>query len=131
VEAIKDYAGKAQEFDLSQITHGIVIGSDGMMAAVQKALNVGLKDFFAPNFHCVVSVNSPMQCMMKEICAQCLQRHIDPQTGEESFVFSCVNQDQNIFNVDFKCLKERLGQNHLQERLTQKWIEYCLALSSY
>jgi NADPH-dependent glutamate synthase beta subunit-like oxidoreductase/NAD(P)H-flavin reductase len=126
VEAIKNYANTVQLFDLSQITHGIVIGSDGMMGAVQKALNAGLKDVFAPNFQCVASVNSPMQCMMKEICAQCLQRHVDPQTGEESFVFSCVNQDQNIFNVDFKCLKERLGQNHLHERLTQKWIEHCL-----
>ena len=24
------------------------------------------------------SINSPMQCMMKEICAQCLQPHVDP-----------------------------------------------------
>ena len=126
VEAIKDYASKIQLFDLSQITYGIVIGSDGMMAAVQKALNGGLRAVLSPNFQCVASVNSPMQCMMKEICAQCLQRHIDPHTGEETVVFSCVNQDQNIVSVDFKCLKDRLGQNHLQERLTQKWIEHCL-----
>ena len=29
----------------------------------------------------VGSINSPMPCMMKEDCAQCLQRHIDPVTG--------------------------------------------------
>ena len=28
------------------------------------------------------SINSPMQCMMKEICAQCLQPHVDPATGK-------------------------------------------------
>ena len=32
--------------------------------------------------------------MMKEICAQCLQRHIDPESKQETFVFSCFNQDQ-------------------------------------
>ena len=37
------------------------------------------------------SINSPMQCMMKEICAQCLTRHRDPQTGQESVVYTCVN----------------------------------------
>jgi hypothetical protein len=26
---------------------------------------------------------------MKEICAQCLQPHVDPQTGQTSYVFSC------------------------------------------
>ena len=42
-----------------------------------------------------------MQCMMKEICAQCLQRHVDPDTGKESIVFSCFNQDQPLDLVDF------------------------------
>jgi hypothetical protein len=27
--------------------------------------------------------------MMKEICAQCLQRWVDPATGRETVVFSC------------------------------------------
>ena len=30
------------------------------------------------------SINSPMQCMMKEVCAQCLQKHKDPVTGKET-----------------------------------------------
>ena len=30
------------------------------------------------------SINSPMQCMMKEICAQCLQPHRDPETGKSA-----------------------------------------------
>ena len=47
------------------------------------------------------SINSPMQCMMKEICAQCLQPHVDPATGRTSYVFSCFNQDQELDRVDF------------------------------
>ena len=72
------------------------------------------------------SINSPMQCMMKEICAQCLQTHRDPVTGEERVVFSCFNQDQLLDQVDFGNLNQRLGQNRLQEHLTAQWIDRCL-----
>ena len=54
----------------------------------------GLKRYFHPGHRAIASINSPMQCMMKEICAQCLQRHHDPVTGTETVVFSCFNQDQ-------------------------------------
>jgi len=67
-----------------------------------------------------------MQCMMKEICAQCLQVHRDPKTGEESVVFSCFNQDQELDRVDFSNLRTRLGQNSAQEKLTRLWIDRCL-----
>ena len=67
-----------------------------------------------------------MQCMMKEICAQCLQRHRDPVTGKESVVFTCANQDQNLDEVDFQCLGERLSQNGTWEKLTRLWVERCL-----
>jgi len=66
-----------------------------------------------------------MQCMMKEICAQCLQRHVDPQTGKQSVVFSCFNQDQPLDLVDFVSLNSRLRQNAVSEKLTAKWIAHC------
>jgi hypothetical protein len=72
------------------------------------------------------SINSPMQCMMKEVCAQCLQPHIDPQTGERSVVFSCFNQDQALDKVDFPALNERLRQNALQEKVSAMWIDRAL-----
>ena len=72
------------------------------------------------------SINSPMQCMMKEICAQCLQPHKDPVTGKTTYVFSCFNQDQELDRVDFPGLRERLGQNSVQEKLTALWIDRCL-----
>jgi hypothetical protein len=55
--------------------------------------------------------------MMKEICAQCLQRHVDPTTGKETIVYSCANQDQNLQTVDFKCLSDRLSQNTVLEKV--------------
>ena len=67
-----------------------------------------------------------MQCMMKEICAQCLQVQEDPATGEETVVFTCFNQDQALDRVDFACLHERLGQNSVEEKLSALWIDRCL-----
>ena len=67
-----------------------------------------------------------MQCMMKEICAQCLQPQHDPASGETRYVFSCFNQDQLLDWVDFGTLNERLKQNSLAEKLTAQWIHYCM-----
>jgi len=104
----------------------IAIGSDRMMAAVARARHELLKDHLKPGHFAIGSINSPMQCMMKEICAQCLQPHRDPATGETSYVFSCFNQDQPLDHVDFKVLNERLKQNSLAEKLTAKWIRHCM-----
>ena len=66
---------------------------------------------------------------MKEICAQCLQVHKDPATGEETVVFSCFNQDQLLDKVDWGNLRTRLAQNGVQEKLTKQWIDRCLRKS--
>jgi NAD(P)H-flavin reductase len=104
----------------------IAIGSDGMMAAVARARHGELKPFIKPTHIGIGSINSPMQCMMKEICAQCLQAHRDPETGEETVVFSCFNQDQHLDRVEFAGLRQRLRQNAVQEKLTAQWIDRCL-----
>ncbi len=111
---------------LEDVDRIITIGSDGMMNAVRLARSTVLKPFLKPDHVAIGSINSPMQCMMKEICAQCLQRHVDPDSGEETVVFSCFNQDQPLDKVDFGCLHERLSQNSVQEKLTAEWINRCL-----
>ncbi len=65
--------------------------------------------------------------MMKEVCAQCLQKHVDPATGQETIIFSCFNQDQSMDRVDFFNLNARLRQNTVQEKLTNQWLEQVLA----
>jgi NADPH-dependent glutamate synthase beta subunit-like oxidoreductase/NAD(P)H-flavin reductase len=104
----------------------IAIGSDRMMAGVAKARHDVLKPHLKPGHIAIGSINSPMQCMMKEICAQCLQPHRDPVTGETSYVFSCFNQDQPLDQVDFKGLNERLKQNSLAEKLGAGWLRHCM-----
>jgi hypothetical protein len=104
----------------------VVIGSDAMMHAVQRARYGALAPYLKHGHKAIASINSPMQCMMKEICAQCLQQHKDPVTGEETVVFSCFNQDQQMDLVDFASLRTRLSQNGVQEKLTKQWIDRCL-----
>ena len=88
-----------------------------------------LAPYLKPHHQAIGSINSPMQCMMKEICAQCLQQHKDPVTGEERVVFSCFNQDQALDHVDFTNLRTRLMQNGVQEKLTKQWIDRCLRIA--
>ena len=126
VEAIRSYAGGAfgePQFDLRSVDRLIAIGSDRMMAAVKQARHGVLAPHLKREHVGVGSINSPMQCMMKEVCAQCLQRHVDPETGAESFVFSCFNQDQLLDRVDFQNLNARLRANTVQEKLANLWLD--------
>jgi NADPH-dependent glutamate synthase beta subunit-like oxidoreductase/NAD(P)H-flavin reductase len=116
-----------QPISLADVDHLIVIGSDRMMAAVKDARYNVLKPYLKKAHHAVGSINSPMQCMMKGICAQCLCKHVDAETGKEYFVYSCYNQDQDLDKVDFKHLNARLRQNTVQEKLSNLWLDYLLA----
>ena len=129
VQAMEAYASGrlgAPPIPLSEGDHIIAIGSDRMMAAVARARHGVLAPYLNPHHFAIGSINSPMQCMMKEICAQCLQPQRDPRTGEVTYVFSCFNQDQPLDCVDFHALSDRLRQNSLQEKLTAQWIAHCL-----
>jgi len=131
VEAMLAYAtGRLGEtpIPLAEVDRAIVIGSDRMMAAVARARHGVLAPYLNPNHIGIGSINSPMQCMMKEVCAQCLQRLVDPKTGEEKeIVFSCFNQDQKLDEMDWENLAARLRQNTVSEKLTNLWLERLFA----
>ncbi|MGE4049002.1 MAG: pyridine nucleotide-disulfide oxidoreductase, partial [Acetobacteraceae bacterium] len=126
VQAMAAYGSGAlgeQVVPLRDAEHLIAIGSDRMMQAVGAARHGVLSPYLRTDHTAIGSINSPMQCMMKEVCAQCLQPHVDPDTGERTIVFSCFNQDQALDRVDFPALHERLMQNGTQEKLTAQWID--------
>ena len=116
----------ATEIAFESVDRLIAIGSDRMMAAVKAARFGPLQPYLKPDHKAIGSINSTMQCMMKGVCAQCLCRHTDPATGEESFVYSCFNQDQPLDCVDFTNLQSRLRQNSVQEKLSNLWLEHLL-----
>ena len=108
----------SRENDITGIEHVVTIGSDRMMAAVSKNIRK-----YMPKAKVTASINSPMQCMMKEICAQCIQEHIDPETLEKTYIYSCRYQDQDADLVNFDFLSSRLKQNSILEKITNKIIE--------
>lgn len=134
VQAIIAYAtgelepnGNKPMFDLMHINRIVAIGSDRMMKAIKEARSGVLKDYFDPAHIAIASINSPMQCMMKEVCAQCMQRHVDVVTGKEKFVFTCFNQDQHMDEVDFDNLNARLKNNSVLEKQTKFWLDFLFA----
>jgi len=130
VQAMRAYASGElgeQAIRFSACDRIIAIGSDKMMAAVGAARHSVLAPYLSPDHRAIGSINSPMQCMLKEICAQCLQPQRDPVTGKVTYVFSCFNQDQPLDLVDFPGLDLRLKQNALQEKVTARWIEHVTA----
>jgi NADPH-dependent glutamate synthase beta subunit-like oxidoreductase/NAD(P)H-flavin reductase len=129
VEAMVAYATGAlgkPPVPFTNVRRIIAIGSDRMMAAVARARHHELRELLPPDHVGIASINSPMQCMMKEICAQCLCKHRDPVTGKESFVFSCFDQDQHMDVMDWEHLRMRLRGNSLQEKLSALWLDHLL-----
>ncbi|WP_322497655.1 FAD-dependent oxidoreductase [Candidatus Cyrtobacter comes] len=117
VEAIKKYNSvKDVPIPLQEVDRIISIGSDAMMQAVTFARYNQLSSSFKKECDVIVSINSPMQCMMKGICSRCVQKYKNNITGEEGYFYSCLAQDQNARYVDFEFLNRRLGQNSLLEK---------------
>lgn len=94
---------------LSKLDHVMCIGSDSMMGAVAKN-----KQLFG-GAEIICSMNSPMQCMMKGICGQCIQQ-VDNNQG---YIFACACQDQDINIVNFESLGNRLKANSLLEKTSK------------
>lgn len=121
--------GSGEGISLATVDRILVMGGAGLLRGFQQALT---DDAFARRFPADVRVlgtaGSPMQCMLKGVCAQCLQWQRDPQTGQRTrAVFSCAEQDQPLAWIDLDNLVARQQQNRLSDRLTAMWLEHVLA----
>lgn len=113
------------EISLTDIDRIYVVGNSHLLREFQHARKNALKDFLIKDPRVFGSVYSTMQCMLKGVCAQCLQWQIDPETGKRTkAVFACSWQDQPLELIDFDNLDDRLVQNRLQEKLSDLWVDY-------
>ncbi|WP_374693390.1 FAD-dependent oxidoreductase [Acidithiobacillus sp. AMEEHan] len=132
VQLLRDYAagklaGEAAGISLKEVDRLMVMGSTGLLKGFQSALRGDLAEVFPPHLEAVATVGSPMQCMLKGVCAQCLQWQVDPETGKRTkAVFTCAGQDQPLAWVDLDNLTARQGQNRLLERLSSHWLDHVL-----
>jgi hypothetical protein len=138
IQLIKDYhngnirnEGDHKQIPLSDVDEIMIMGSTGLLKAMQSSLTDDLKSLFKDNVHATGTVGSPMQCMMKGVCGQCLQWQIDPATGNRTrAVFSCAKQDQPLSWIDLDNLASRQAQNRLSETMTGLWADYVLGLKA-
>ena len=110
---------------LERADHLVVIGPVALQKKIQMARSDALSAILKPTIKCIASVYGPMQCMLKGVCAQCLQWQVDPKTGERTkAVYACSWQHQPMEIIDMNNVDERLGQNKMQEKLTNLWLSY-------
>jgi NADPH-dependent glutamate synthase beta subunit-like oxidoreductase/NAD(P)H-flavin reductase len=113
---------------LNEVKRVHVIGTNKLVKIIQKARTNELKPFFRTETQFIASIYGPMQCMLKGVCAQCLQWQINPLTGQRTkAVYACSWQDQPLDIVDLDNLGERLAQNSTQEILSNLWLDYLFA----
>lgn len=113
---------------LTTVDRIMVMGSTGLLRSFQTELRKSLQHYFKKDVLAFGTVGSPMQCMMKGVCAQCLQWQIDPATGKRTrAVFSCAQQDQPLEWIDLDNLTARQNQNRLTDRLSAMWLDHVLS----
>jgi NAD(P)H-flavin reductase len=119
IDAVKNYFQSNDE----KIDVLLTMGNNRMMDKVAGLYHVELKNNLNTASVGITNLNSPMQCMLKGVCSQCLQRKIDKKTGKERFFYACLGPDQKLDEIDFNFLKNRCEQNSLSEKLTGLWIK--------
>jgi len=128
VEVLRQYAagelGRVA-IPLAQVQRVLVLGGSHLLQQIQGARQTVLRDAFSPETQFIGSVFSTMQCMLKGVCAQCLQWQIDPMTGKRTkAVFACSWHNQPLELIDIANIHDRLSQNKLQEVLNNLWLDY-------
>jgi len=120
-----EYHDGSPPIPLRDVDRLLLIGESGMVRRMRDARDCELREFFKRKPETIGSVGTPMHCMLKGVCAQCLQWQVDPTTGRRTkAVFACSWQDQPLDIVDLDNLDERQSQNAVLERLTALWYEY-------
>lgn len=123
----KGELGTQSGLSLGEVDEILVMGSSGLLKSIQSAMYTDFAHIFRPDIEVNGTVGSPMQCMLKGVCAQCLQWQIDPETGRRTkAVFSCAVQDQPLMWIDVDNLVARQTQNRVQEHLGNLWVEHVL-----
>ena len=115
IKALKDNNNEVMFFTYPEIKTQKLTSVDRVIinASPEIAEELQSLKIFGESAEIIVSVNSSMQCMMKGICGQCIQKVED----ERKYIFACICQNQKAEIVDFESLKTRLRQNSLQEKL--------------
>ncbi len=126
IEGLKNYAESTTALiPFIEIDRIQIIGDSTQLKEIVKLQKQYLNKKLTKQPKITASVHSHMQCMLKGVCAQCLQWQIDPETGERTkAVFACSWQDQPLEIIDLDHLASREKQNSCQEILNRLALRY-------
>jgi NAD(P)H-flavin reductase len=117
VDALRDYFTKNPQ----KIDRIFAIGNDKMMHEIAKLRHQKTVKSISDAPIAITSLNAPMQCMMKGVCSQCLQKRKN-EKGEEEYFYACASQDQSMDQLNFEHLHHRCQQNSLLEKTASLFI---------
>lgn len=127
-DAIDAILKQPYEKMLANIDRIFIIGDTDLLRRFQSARKTVLKNHLLKNPTVYGSVYGNMQCMLKGVCAQCLQWQIDPETGRRTkAVFACSWQDQPLELIDINHIDERQMQNRLLDQISKQWVDHLFA----
>ncbi len=121
IDALKNYFTNNPQ----KIDRIFAIGNDQMMHEIAKLRHENSIRSISEAPIAITSLNAPMQCMLKGVCSQCLQKR-ENEKGEMEYFYSCGSQDQNMDKLDFLHLHNRCEQNSLAEKVSKIWIAQLL-----
>lgn len=130
ISALVDYAngnftGEKPAIPLTDVDRIYVVGNTELLRRFQAARKNQLKELLVKDPKVFGSVYGNMQCMLKGVCAQCLQWQIDPETGlRTKAVFACSWQDQPLEIIDIDHIDARQLQNRLHEHISSLWVDH-------
>jgi hypothetical protein len=117
---------------LADVDRVFVVGDTTLLRQFQTARKTLLKEYLLKDPKVIGSVYGNMQCMLKGVCAQCLQWQIDPETGQRTkAVFACSWQEQPLEIIDIDHMDERRMQNQLLDQLSKLWVKHIFATYSF
>lgn len=121
----KSIKENSEAISLTDVDRIYVAGTTELLRSFQQARKTFLKEYLIKQPKVFGSVYGNMQCMLKGVCAQCLQWQTDPETGlRTKAVFACSWQDQPLELIDIDHIDARQSQNYLLDRFNQLWLDY-------
>jgi NADPH-dependent glutamate synthase beta subunit-like oxidoreductase/NAD(P)H-flavin reductase len=125
IQILTNYAEGHHNISLGDVDRIFLVGDTRLLRTFQAARQHKLKPYLLKDPKVFGSVYGNMQCMLKGVCAQCLQWQIDPETGQRTkAVFACSWQDQPLEIIDINHIDERALQNNMLDRFSQLWVEH-------
>lgn len=73
---------------------------------------------------CYTFVHTHLQCMMKQVCAQCIYTVTDPDTGFVSVQFGCAKSIENIEKLSYPAVNKRNKNEQLEETILGAFTSY-------